>query len=181
MTPIPLGILALSGVFASGAYDLLETTTLTTSASSVTFSGIDQSYKHLQIRGIMKPLVSRGLIMEINGATSGYATHALRAKPNTVQTQAIINSNRIDLTEPIYSAYANEFSPIIIDILDYSSTSKNTTVRAVYGVPSSSGADNWVGITSGLLTSTAALTSASLYYSGSSHSANTRFSIYGVK
>ena len=56
MTPLPLGILALAGVTGGGpAYELLESTTLSSGASSVTFSGLSAyatDYKHLQIRAV---------------------------------------------------------------------------------------------------------------------------------
>ena len=51
-----MGLLgAVSPELVTGAYDLLETTTLTSSASSVTFSGLGSytDYKHLQIRMVI--------------------------------------------------------------------------------------------------------------------------------
>mgnify|MGYP003645637262 FL=1 len=57
MTPLPLGILALAGVTGGGAaYELLETTTLNSGASSITFSGLSaySDFKHLQIRGTQR-------------------------------------------------------------------------------------------------------------------------------
>ena len=166
-----------------GAFDLLETTTLTSSASSVTFSGLDaySGYKHLQIRAVTRPEASRGLLMRMNGAISGYAAHQLRGTGSAVQVQAFTDRTSIDLTEPIYSVYTNEYAPIIVDILDFNSTTKDTTIRALYGNASSDNTNDWIGLTSGLLASTAAITSASFFYNGVNHTAKTRFSLYGVK
>ena len=52
MSLIPLGFWAASGGGAAGGFDLLESEILTSSASSVTFTGLDaySDYEHLQIR-----------------------------------------------------------------------------------------------------------------------------------
>ena len=59
-----------------GSFDLLETTTLSTSASSVTFSGLGaySDYKHLQIRSVARDRStdnsSKRLVMQINSQVS---------------------------------------------------------------------------------------------------------------
>ena len=56
--PIPLGILAVAGAGAGGgnSFDLLETTVLSSAASTVSFTGLSgyTQYKHLQFRYVAR-------------------------------------------------------------------------------------------------------------------------------
>jgi hypothetical protein len=63
-----------------GAYDSLATVTIgATGVSSVTFAGIPNTYKHLQIRATLKTnratFGNDGLYLKVNGASSNYAFH----------------------------------------------------------------------------------------------------------
>ena len=63
---------------------------------------------------------------------------------------------------------------LIIDILDFSSTDKNTTVKNLFGT-----ADNdFLGLSSGAWYSTNAVTSLLLY--NGTHYANSTYSLYGM-
>jgi hypothetical protein len=188
MTPIPLGILALSGVFASGAFDLLETTTLTTSASSVTFSGLGaySDYKHLQVRVIAGiDNTSTSLLdsaLQFNGDTgSNYSHHFLFGNGSAVSSSALTSQVRILLgnsaagDSPTSSLYA----ATVLDILDFSSNSKNTTTRAFSGGVSS---EKDVRLTSGLWQDTNPITSVLLSATAvGGYASGSRFSLYGVK
>jgi hypothetical protein len=71
------------------------------------------------------------------------------------------------------------FSGTIIDILDFSSTSKNKTVRALSGFAQGSGQE--LMIASGFWNSTNALTSIEISTGNANLVANSRFSLYGIK
>jgi hypothetical protein len=183
MTPIPLGILALSGAFASGAYDLLETTTLTTNASSVTFSGLGaySDYKHLQIRLVARNnLATNTGTMRItfnSDSSASYTAHRLRGTGSAVDSQAFTNQSSL-FAGTIQGAIStsNVFSPMIIDILDFASTSKNTTIRTL------NGHSNFITLLSGLFFKTNAITSVNISPdTGNNFVPGSRFSLYGVK
>jgi hypothetical protein len=189
MTPIPLGILALSGVFASGAFDLLETTTLTTSASSVTFSGLGaySDYKHLQIRGVMRTVSSpftESFGMRLNSrSTSGQYSHELSGNGSGVESLNR-NENFIKLAAyaPGGTATTGAFMPFVIDILDYSNSSKNTTIRSFSGYTESATPARSVYLTSGLYALTTAITSIQIgAISGPFLASGSRFSLIGIK
>ena len=170
-----------------GAFDLLETTTLTSSASSVTFSGLGaySDYKHLQIRWVGRGDASvtySNAAMRVNGdAGSNYAKHDLRGDGSSVSSNGSAGGSSFYIGNvPFGSSTANAFGAAVIDILDFASTSKNTTFRVLSGdtiAPQ-------VTLSSGLYVSTSAVTSVTMFASftaGRNWDTNSRFSLYGSK
>jgi hypothetical protein len=82
MSPIPLGILAVAGSAPASAYELIQTQVIGGETVSVTLSSIPQTYKHLQIRGVVRLggfNTSAGFNMRLNNdSTSNYYWHRLR-------------------------------------------------------------------------------------------------------
>jgi hypothetical protein len=73
---------------------------------------------------------------------------------------------------------ANSFGAGVIDILDFSSTTKNTTTRVLAG---NAGTTASVQFQSGLFNNTAAITSMTIFGNTGNLVAGTRFSLYGIK
>jgi hypothetical protein len=74
----------------------------------------------------------------------------------------------------------NSFGATIIDILDYASASKNTTLRTLSG--SSTSSNPRIGLHSGLWNVTDAVTSITLTDNeGLNYTSSSRFSLYGIK
>jgi len=185
MSLIPLGFWAASGGGVAGAYDLLETQILTSSASSVTFTGLDtlaSGYQHLQIRSVVR-FTSNGNVgtmkITMNADTgSNYAYHSLQGFGTSVTSFATSNSADIQSVYVSGSAEAsNIFSAQVIDLLDFSSSNKNTTLRALSGY--AGGNDRVISLSSGLYNSTNAMTSIKLERSGDTWVTGSRFSLYG--
>jgi hypothetical protein len=177
MSPIPLGILAASGG-AAGAYELIQSQVLSSDVSSVTFSSIPQTYKHLEIRWVARTSVSSTQVemsLRLNGSTSTYRMHMLRADGSSVF--GINDSANAILLSVNGSSAANVFTSGITTLLDYSSSSKNTTVRSLYGVHAGF---RRIALESGLFIDTSPITSITLA-AGSSTGAESRFSLYGIK
>ena len=189
MSLILLGILNSQAAAAggAGAYDLLETQVLTSNASSVTFTGLGSysDYKHLQIRAVTRNARTVGgherILLRFNSDTgNNYATHRLRGTGSGVSSLANSSTNKIYAGYSPRESSGSEFSANVIDILDFSSTNKNTTVRALAGFDSPSG--NYIGLFSGLWNDTSAVTSITFTDDGGDDfQANTRFSLYGIK
>lgn len=187
MSLIPFGFWAASGAGGgAGAFDLLETTTLTSSAASVTFSGLDaySDYKHLQIRmvaGCAAGFVSSGYL-ELNGdSTASYSHHRLQGNGSSVSSDGGSSDNYI-LIQAMLSDndYPNEFAAGVFDVLDFSSSSKNTTIRALHG-DKGTGSQK-VSLSSGAYLNTDAITSITLGGAGGNNMrAGSRFSLIGVK
>ena len=187
MTPPILGIWAsqISGHLwaPAGAYDALATVTVgSTSVATISFSGIPQGYKHLQIRGIARA-VSGNAYMKIqyNGDTgANYTYHQLfgsgtaaAADAGTAQTGAGA------MAVAPGSIGAGIFAPTIIDILDYSSTAKNKTQRELSGFDSNGGGD--IRLDSGLWLNTSAINQITLVISASTFAQYSQFALYGIR
>ena len=180
-------MLAGNTAFSPGSYDLLETQVLSSSASSVTFTGLGSytDYKHLQIRAVLRTDRSSAddlTMIRFNGdSSSSYANHQLYGNGSTVQSSAQTSQTYIrNISSAGGTFTTNGFSAHILDILDFSSTSKNTTVRQLAGVV---GNYNDVRLASGLWNSTSAVTSITLaqYITSTNFVSGTRLSLYGVK
>jgi hypothetical protein len=180
-----LGIMAsqISGKLwqPDGAYDSLANVTVGASAvSSITFAGIPNTYKHLQVRCLTQASsgnTTDSLRMQFNGDTgANYAYHALygtgsaaAATGNTGNSWA--KAGQLALSTTI-------FSGVIIDILDYASTVKNKTVRSLSGVDfNGSGV---IALESNVWLNTSAITTITIPYAVN-FAQYSQFSLYGVK
>ena len=172
---------------AAAAYDLLETQALTSSASSVTFTGLGSysDYKHLQIRYTIQYINgttgTTAMNLQFNNDTgSNYAKHQLTGNGSTVTSGATTSSSNIQLSDAGTRPSETSFGAGVIDILDFSSSAKNTTIKALYGAITPS--EDYVYLTSGLWNSTSAVTSIKHFsVSGFSFATGSRFSLYGIK
>jgi hypothetical protein len=192
MSLILLGILNSQAAAAGGgaAYDLLETQVLTSSASSVTFTGLGSysDYKHLQIRGVFKLAVGTSgafdLYTTFNSDTSGiYATHRLYGTGASVVSTSSTALSNFTFTDIVpRGADVGEIGNYgvgVMDILDFSKTTKNTTLRFLAGAYTTE--EKTIGLFSGLYNSTSAITAVSLFIPGANLFTGSRFSIFGIK
>lgn len=180
MSPLPLGILAASGAGAAGAYELIESSILTSSASSITFSSIPQDYKHLQLRAVARQdaaSVYANAFLSLNGTPTSY-WHYLYTYNTSIYSGGYGSPyGNYSFWAAGNNAATGVFAPTIMDILDYSSSSKNTTLKYLTGYNASS---SGVGLMSNLWNNTAAVTSLTITGTGN-YVAGSRFSLYGVK
>jgi hypothetical protein len=188
MSPLPLGILALAGAGGgAGAYDLLETQILTSTASSVEFTGLGDysDYKHLQLRAVVRSdrvASVADFLVNLNADTgANYAFHTLGGNGSSVFSAAATSQSLMEIGFATGSTFtASAFGVIVMDILDFSSTSKNTTLRSLTGLAGSD--NNQVRLVSGLYNSTSAVTSLEFTSQASTNFiSGSRFSLYGVK
>lgn len=185
-----LGIVAsqISGhLFApSGAYDSIATTTVGAGgATDITFSSIPATYTHLQIRLIGRSNRAANLDslrLQVNSDTaSNYAEHGLYGDGASAgafagTSQAYIQFYRIAGA----NAGASTFGAIYIDILDYANTSKFKTARSIGGADNNGSGE--IYLTSGLWSSTSAITSLKLYPGvGTNFTQYSHFALYGIR
>lgn len=183
MSPIPLGILASTG--GAGAYELIATGAIdgTNISGVLSFSNIPQGYKHLQIRASIRSTYNGGenFYMRFNSTTYTFSGHALNGNGSTVGSFNYTSANYADMM-PIANA-ANEagcFAGYVIDILDYSSTSKNKTIRGLGGF--TGGSNSSIQLRSNLVMTTSPITSISEIggTSGNGIADGSRISLYGI-
>jgi hypothetical protein len=182
MAPI-LGIYAsqISGhLFApSGAYDSIATVNAS-GQSSITFSSIPQTYTHLQLRCFLNNTggnISTGLTFNGSGG-SNYARHVLYGDGTSALTAAVTSVGSSTFTQ--YSgSTSNIFHASIIDILDYTNTNKNKTVRSLNGADYNGSGSILFGSAVWMVTD--AISSLTVVTAGSTWSANSSFALYGIK
>jgi hypothetical protein len=173
-------------ILSNTSYESISTTTLSSSASSVTFSSIPVTYTHLQLRGIVRSTTSGAGIGDnvdllFNSDSGGnYARHLLQGDGSAVATSVNVGGSVIRSTvAPRAGTTASTFTGFVIDILDYANSNKYKTLRAL------SGADaNGVGIVlfiSGLWRSTSAVTSITLLPEANNFAQYSHFALYGIK
>ena len=182
---IPFGVLSAAGAGGvAGTYELIETQILGSSQSSITFSNLgtySSTYKHLQIRAVTRSNTAGGLgpmEVRLNGDSgTNYAWHRLGGYGSVVQSGAGTSATFMAIgLVPYNDQTANSFAASVLDILDPYSTSKNTTVRSLAGMP------NTIELRSGAWFNTASVTSVLLKPDSSNTFAiGSRFSIYGIR
>jgi hypothetical protein len=187
--PIPLGVLAVAGAGAAGgggSFDLLETTVLGSDTASVTFSSLGSysAYKHLQIRMTAATTAYPGFAIRFNSDTgSNYAYHRLSANGSTVVSGASTSAAEIRFVNALPDEArdnSNIFGAAIVEILDFSNSSKNSTVRGMSGSHYTDAKQ--IGLYSGLWNNTNAVTSITLLDPSSGNFVSgSRFSLYGIK
>jgi hypothetical protein len=184
MPPI-LGIWASAFAKATpdtGSYFPLGEVTLASDTSTVTFNNIPSTYKHLQVRVVALSSNTDNLRIRFNNdSAANYATHQLQGNGSSVAANALSSVTQAEYLGLIVSSTLYPFSSII-DVLDYSSTNKNKTIRALSGQDGNATgtATDWrVSINSGLWMSTSAVTRLD-FTSGPTFRSGSTFALFGV-
>lgn len=187
MSPI-LGIWA-SAIQPSLANSYQSIATVTVGAggaSSIDFTSIPSTYKHLQIRGISRDnratLVQNNAFMQFNGDTgSNYSYHLLTGDGATASTDAGASQVfNVGGTNAASGATASVFGVSVVDILDYTNTNKYKTTRTLTG--NDNNGSGVIRLWSGLWMNTNAITSIKLYPSSSAtFNQYSTFALYGIK
>lgn len=168
---------------------LISQQVLGSSASTVTFSSIPNTYKSLQIRSIARNttadvyVTQMGLNLNSDSGTN-YSLHYLYGDGSAVTAggsgtsfgYAYISGPQID-----NSALANTYGASIIDIVDYT-LSKNKTIKYISGVNvnNTTPASNQITLGSTVWLNTSAVTTVSITAAQNSFAAGSTFSLYGV-
>jgi hypothetical protein len=189
-----LGVIASSFQGAVGDFQSIQTVTVgSTAQSSISFTSIPSTFKHLQIRGIGRDNRPStwidGCYISFNGDTTGsnYYYHQMLGNGTSALAFHGAGATGYGLPNGLISATnsTNSFGANIIDILDYTNTNKNTTVRVLTGVEDNT--NGTLRLQNGIWLNTAVITSITLVNDGGSVPANalfqqySSFALYGVK
>jgi len=188
LSPI-LGIWASaqqSAFVVTGSYESISTVTVGSGgASDITFSSIPSTYKHLQIRGILRNSGSTSDIdtyIQFNGDTgNNYAWHGMYGIGSTLDAfYGAPNVNYINgFRSPGGTSSANMFGAGVVDIFDYANTNKYKTTRLLTG--DDQGSTGLVVYTSGVWGSTSAITSIKFYFPTGNFVQYSQLALYGIK
>ena len=183
----------IAGTFSVGvtpstnSYESIATVSVGSGGvANVEFTSIPSTFEHLQIRLIARNTendtgAGADLRMQLNGDTgSNYASHNLRGDGASATATAASSQAQMRLSVTIRDGRtANAFNAGVIDILDYTSTNKNTTVRSLDGYDSNGAGQ--IYFSSGLYNSTNAITSIKLFADAFNFAQYSTFALYGIK
>lgn len=181
-------VLAGNDPILSGAFESIQTVNVGSGGSaSISFTSIPSTYKHLQIRVFGRSSktteLNDAIAMRFNGDTfSNYRSHTIQAQGSgtpyagtNTGTYAFLGYVAGD------QGTANVFGGAVIDILDYTSTNKNKTIRCLAGNDRND--SGLVDFTSGLWFNTpAAITQIDIFpTSGTTWKQYSHFALYGIR
>ena len=176
-----LGIWASQNRLAS-SYESIATVTVGSGGqSTITFSSIPSTYKHLQIRAIAKSAgaFTQGRVKVNSDTSSVYTLHQLTGNGSTATSNGYANEAG-PVTIPIRMPdTANIFGVIVMDILDYQNTSKFKTIRTLGGADLN-GSGSMI-LSSNLFRSTSAISQLDFDGNGENFAQYSQFALYGIK
>jgi hypothetical protein len=176
-----VGLLDAGIPASTNSYESIATRTAAGGETSFTFSSIPSTYKHLQIRSVFRPSAIAWLAAQFNSDTgTNYSRHDLRGDGSSATAEAGVSVNLMYLHLYLPTPATNVFGAGVTDILDYTNTSKNTTVRALGGADANGSGS--IDLTSAAWLNTNAVTSITLTTNnGSTFTAGSSFALYGIK
>jgi len=188
MTPI-LGILAssISGSLNASSYESIATYTVGAGGqSTITFSSIPNTYKHLQVRAMHRATTGAGdgtVYMQFNSDTgANYSWHRMYGYGSSVGADASVSTTSIAAGQSMGATPSLQGFPVMInDILDYTNTSKYKTVRSLAGTDLNGDASGAVFFNSGNWRSTSAITSITITTNQTAFAQYSSFALYGIK
>ena len=178
--------------FIPSDYESIATGTGTGSNSTITFSSIPSTYKHLQLRILSKSTTTSvqttQMRITFNSDTgSNYSYHRIVSDGTTLGatgaasiTAVVIDALSITSISPIN---ASTFSVGIIDIQDYSSTTRNKTVRSFAGADNNRVASGFtiMALNSSVWLNTSAISTIDVNVNSGNFAVGSVVSLYGIK
>jgi hypothetical protein len=179
-------MLAGNSVILPGSYDAIGTANGTGSSNTITFTSIPSTYKHLQLRGIVKSTTagssfSSTLLNFNSDSSSSYTRHIVWGDGASTYAYGLANTTAwaIGGNDLPSAGYTNIFGAHVVDILDYANTSKNKTVRALTGCDVNGAGE--ILLSSTVYLKTNAITSIQLVSASGNFNQYTQYSLYGIK
>jgi len=171
------GIIASSYPVATTAYESIATVTVGAGGSStISFTSIPSTYKHLQLRAFIDSSASDGYMsLRFNSDTtsSNYRYHYLQGNGGSATAGTGANAAYFPNTG------GTDGGAAIMDILDYQNTNKYKTVRILNGWDSNG--SGIISLASNLWLSTSAIDTITLTNTGMTPQQYSSFALYGVK
>ena len=182
----------ISGLLSGGAapaaatsYESIATVTVGSGGtSSISFSSIPSTFKHLQIR-VLARTTNGGSDNYANltfNSDSGanYSYHDLQGTGSAAAATGLASQNAIYLQRYAGAgAAASIFGASVTDVLDYQDTNKYKTVRNLGG-DDRNGA-GYIYLVSGSWRNTAAITSITITPEANNWAQYSTFALYGIK
>jgi hypothetical protein len=179
-----------SAVISTTAYESIATVSVGSGGStSASFTSVPATYSHLQVR-----VFGRGTgtgnreyiaIRFNNDTASNYWWHGFGGSGSAASAETS-GSTSTDLIKagfsviPVADSAANIFGSAVIDVLDYASTSKYKTTRAIAGQDQNDTTGR-LNIVSGVWRNTAAVNRVDLFLGAVNWNQYSSIALYGIK
>ena len=169
-----------TGVVA-GDYDSIQTYTLSSTQTAVTFSSIPSTYKHLQIRASVRDSSTGSAKVTFNADTaSNYSAHALYGDGSSALATNLLSTYIPIQRNGFMAIAASTFSGIVFDILDYANTNKYKTTRSLAGWDANG--TGFINLESGSWrNSVDPISSITFTSNGTAFQQYSSFALYGIK
>lgn len=179
---ITAGLLSEPTAPVTNSYESIATVTVGSGGSAtVSFTSIPSTYKHLQIRGMALTTVSGGSPQVRFNSDSGnnYSNHILYGSGSAAA--AGVNTSISGMYIGGSNTGTNTTYPFIFvtDILDYTNTNKNTTMRTLSGLDSNGNGE--ISLFSGAWYNAAAVNTIEIYAATKTFAQYSSFALYGIK
>ena len=170
------------------SYESIATYTVTSTQTSITFSSISQTYKHLQLRVNARQTTGASFEnmgeLQFNGDTGnnyGYMfIYGSAPSGEGGAQQGGINSIPCIMATN-NGAPANVFGAQVTNILDYTNTNKAKTVSGFGGADGNSSSAGSIFLNGGMWNSTSAINSITFKPANTAWQVNSVFALYGIK
>jgi hypothetical protein len=156
----------------------------TGSGAGITFSNIPQTYSHLQVRITGRSLSSAAYATIYSGMNGdvftnpNYTTHVIYGNGSGASVIGQSSVNQINISQfPWAAVAANNQSSVIVDILDYTSTTKNKVMKWMGGWDANGDGRAFMG--SAMRMNTAAITELTFTPDGG-FATSSRIDLYGI-
>ena len=172
------------------SFESIQSFTASGGETTITLSSIPATYKHLQLRCIIKDSFTssagggNNFNFRVNGDSgTNYNGHRLYGNGSTASAAGMSPSSTSSqfISWEYFGNVSNVFGVNIIDFIDYADTSKYKTIRSINGFDTNGATAGYINLGSGLWMSTAAINSISLTGFVSSCAAGSTFALYGIK
>jgi hypothetical protein len=180
----------IAGVFSEGtppappnSYESIATVLVGSGGSAtISFSSIPSTYKHLQVRGLLRTSAGTNnwdLRIRMNSDTgSNYTHHSIRGDGANASAEGNASQVYMWLNRAAPSD-ANVFGGVVIDFLDYTNTNKYTTMRGLSG-QDRNGAGQ-ITLNSGVWMNTTAVNTLAFTLASGDFTQHSQFALYGIK
>ena len=177
---ITAGLFSTGTAASTNSYESIATSTVGSGgSSSITFSSIPSTYKHLQVRFIANNASAQDIFVRFNGDSgSNYWRHFLYGQGTSATAGSDASGgNKISLGYT--STTSGIFGNGVFDLLDYVSTNKYKTARSLCGYDANG--SGYVLLFSGLWSSTSAVNALEIFPTSGNFNQYSSFALYGIK
>ena len=171
--------------FVSGSYESIATVTAGAGgSSSISFTSIPSTYKHLQVRGLVRS-TGTGTDIQIDyklnsDAGSNYTYHHLQGNGSGVYAYGASAATPGNIQRATgASATSNAFGVFVMDILDYQNTNKYKTIRSLGGYDLNGSGS--IFMVSNAWLSTSAVSDILIYPDSGNWAQYSQIALYGIK